>query len=178
MIIAQQVLGGPRRKLWIACQELGLDLSARQAHTAGDDAAATALLYVALRSRHRPTGVRSLARGSLISLAAYQEAERFYNDDDLQAAWELFEEKDYNAALTRAMAAVIHNEAHAESTPDGLSYELACMILRRRSRLPEDKTYSGDTFAERSTPMLRPLRSSGWQFRLGRLVVFIWQKRN
>ena len=138
MTLFQRAHSGGRRPLRDACEELGLDVAALRAHSARDDAAATALLYIALRSRHLPPQWDFLVRGSEVSVATYRDAERYYDDEDLQAAWELFETKNYEAALARALTAVTRDEARRDGGPDGLAYELACMILRRQAFLNEE----------------------------------------
>jgi hypothetical protein len=64
---------------------------------------------------------------------------RDFSDDDLQAAWDFFEKKSYDPALSRALAAVVKNEGGGSAAPDSLPYELACRILRRKARLTEER---------------------------------------
>jgi hypothetical protein len=68
-----------------------------------------------------------------------QATSRLFDDHELQVAWELFERKEYKSALARALAAVTRDEARGASASDSLPYEIACMILRRESRLMEEK---------------------------------------
>jgi hypothetical protein len=99
---------------------------------------ATALLYIVLRTRHG-TQWDALVREAKVTLTDYRESGRYFDDDDLQAAWELFEARDYEPALTRALTAVARDEARpVDCRPDPQPYEIGCMILRRRSRLEEE----------------------------------------
>lgn len=68
-----------------------------------------------------------------------EKSARRYSDDNVEAAWELFEDKDYASALDRAMAAITSDEARESSLPDSAPYEIACMILRRQVRLAEEQ---------------------------------------
>lgn len=71
--------------------------------------------------------------------ADIEEPPRRYSDDHLAAAWELFDDRDYEAALDRAHAAIAGDEARGSDKPDSAPYEVACMILRRKVRLAEER---------------------------------------
>lgn len=147
---------GPNRKLHAACDELRLKVPGLQAHSARDDATATALLYIAL---HSQCGARwnVLVREAEVALIDYRERDRYFDDDDLQAAWELFEARDYEAALARALTAVARDETRpVDLRPDPQPYEIACMILRRRSRLEEELDLLGRYFRRRLGPNVTP----------------------
>jgi hypothetical protein len=77
------------------------------------------------------------ARGQT-TVFLYRDQHRYYSDDDLQSAWELFEAKDYDAALARARSAVERTGRNAREL-NGLATELACMILRRCRELTAEQ---------------------------------------
>ena len=139
MTLFQRARLGPRRRLRAACEEIGLDITALKAHSAYDDAAATARLYIALRSNYGPLHWDLLIKGSQVSIGSLQDVDRYYNDDDLQAAWKLFEAKDYDAALAQALDVVARGRGDEISESEALAYELACMVLRRRTQLKEEQ---------------------------------------
>ncbi len=138
MTLFQRTQSGPRRRLRAACDEFGIDVTACTAHSARGDCDATALLYIALRARYDVHSWASLLQGVQVSVADYQGLDRYYDDDNLQAAWELFQEKDYEPALARALDVVFHDKSQT-ADPETLAYELACVILRRQNRLKDEQ---------------------------------------
>ena len=156
MALFRRARPGPNRKLHAACDELRLEVPGLQGHSARDDATATALLYIAL---HSQCGARwdVLVREAEVTLIDYRERDRHFDDDDLQAAWELFEAKDYEAALARALTAVTRDETRpVYLRPDPQPYEIACMILRRRSRLEDELDLLRRYFRRRLGPNVTP----------------------
>jgi DNA polymerase III subunit epsilon len=157
MRMFKRQMPGLSSKLFAACAVLGIDVSGCQAHSAMGDAVATAKLYAALRSRTTTASWQGLVETSRVALVAYQAEQRSYLDDDLQAAWELFEAKDYAPALAHAMAAV-ERDAAAGGSPDGLCYELASFILRRCNRNDEDRDLLMRFFRRALGPDVTPKR--------------------
>ena len=123
--------GGVRMRLHAACSSFGVDLSALQAHSAADDATATAQLLLAIRRQTAKVPLESQITLSMMSLAKMRAEERYYDDDDLEAGWILFETRRYDEALERVYAAITRDEMAAGPVIESRAYELACMILRR-----------------------------------------------
>ena len=111
----------------------GVDLSSLTAHRAADDAFASARLLIALSA----AGSEHVS----ISLETYRSQEwdtqSLYDDEDLQAAYDLFEGKDYAAALNRVMIAVERSAARSKPDPD--PWYVASQIYVRTKRYAEDR---------------------------------------
>ena len=121
-----------RTSLFKACAAFGVDLSSLTAHRAADDAFAPGC------SSRSALPVPSRVS---ISLAAYRsqewDAQCLYDDEDLQAAYDLFEGKDYAAALNRVMIAVERSAGRQKPDPD--PWYVASQIYVRTKRYAEDR---------------------------------------
>lgn len=62
-----------------------------------------------------------------------------FKNNPLEGAWALFERKEYERALKLALSAIYDDEIQANKPPDTLPYEIACMVLRRKTRLVEER---------------------------------------
>lgn len=96
-----QALRGTRMKLWQACEAFGVDLSGLSAHSASGDAMATALLFIAAAGSTEAATFQGIVRSSQVSVAPDEVVSRTYDDDDLEAAFRLFEERRHEEALGR-----------------------------------------------------------------------------
>lgn len=152
--------GVDRSSLSAVAAQIGLARS-NERHTALEDAWLAMMIYLWLHDcparfsfsafgDARPKNLRPtppttagplIRRKEVAPIAADSESRivsRLFDDDDLQAAWELFEKKNYEPALAYAMAAVIKDDVRENGEPDSLPYEIACMLLRRQGKLIEE----------------------------------------
>jgi DNA polymerase-3 subunit epsilon len=124
---------GCKRNLFDACRMAGVDLAGLTAHRAADDTIATARLHLALLA----SGVEPV----MVELEAYRTREhaenRIYDDDDLQAAFDLFQAKEYETALERALGVVEREKLR--KNPSERAWNLASQILVRMKRHEEDR---------------------------------------
>ena len=122
-----------RTSLFKACAAFGVDLSSLTAHRAADDAFASARLLIALST--------AATEPVSISLATYRaqecDAQCLYDDEDLQAGYDLFEAKDYAGALARVLVAVERSAARPKPDPD--PWYVASQIFVRTKRYAEDR---------------------------------------
>lgn len=133
MELVQRIAGGGRRKLHVACQEFGIDISKMKAHSANDDALVTAHLYSRLRSRCSAEKWDRLRRSTGL-IFKKEIPERNYEIDALQSAWELFQAKEYDKAVQLVLTVIDSDATCPAANIDPRSYELAAMILRRQNR--------------------------------------------
>ena len=134
MRLVERLQGGKRMKLHSACATYGVDLSALRAHSATDDAVATAKLLPEVARQTNDALFWQALAASKVSLDTLREEGRYYDDDDLEAAWWLFVERRYDEAISRARAAIARDEAKGGPIMESRAYELASIILRRVRR--------------------------------------------
>lgn len=138
MVLVQAIRGVRRMKLWDACSLVGAELGDLRAHSAIDDALATARLFQKLKHSAPAATWTQAAQQAAVSLGSVRTCDRYYDDDDLEQGWLLFQAKRYDQALARARLAIERDEAGRSETIESRGYEQAAMILRRCKR-PEDE---------------------------------------
>lgn len=122
-----------RTSLFKACAAFGVDLSSLTAHRAADDAFASARLLIALAA----DGTSPVSVSLTTFRAQEWDAQSLYDDEDLQAGYDLFEAKDYPAALSRVMVAVERSAGRPKPDPD--PWYVASQIYVRTKRYAEDR---------------------------------------
>lgn len=132
-------LRGVRMRLFAACAAYGVDLTALRAHSATDDAVASALLMLEAIRQASGEAFQAAFGASWVSIYELEDRGKYYDDPDLEAAWGHFEAKRYEEALARARAAIAREEALDGPIVDSLGYELAAIILRRVRRHEEER---------------------------------------